>query len=234
MSTASNLLLMASRRRRAKASLFRLPGFISNWASTPDSAAISIVGDLDLRVKLAADDWTPSLQVAVISKVQSDGQASYDLVLNPAGTLLYRWTPTGAFAGLVSKTSTVATGVADGAVKWIRVTHDVDNTAVGNDVAFWTSDDGVAWTQLGATITTAGVTSIFDGSNVLGIGPESNGSGNPLAANIFRAQVLNGIGGAVVADFDPTLGIVGATTVAGTTGELWTINRSGAIPAKLS
>jgi hypothetical protein len=45
-----------------------LPGVVSNYASAPDSAALDIVGDIDLRVKVALDDWTPAAQTALVAK----------------------------------------------------------------------------------------------------------------------------------------------------------------------
>src|SRR6266487_2938557 len=44
-----------------------LPGMGGSYASAPDSPAISVTGDLDLRMKLAADDWTPVEEDALIS-----------------------------------------------------------------------------------------------------------------------------------------------------------------------
>jgi hypothetical protein len=37
-----------------------LPGVINNYATTPDSPALSITGDLDLRLKIAPTSWTAS------------------------------------------------------------------------------------------------------------------------------------------------------------------------------
>ena len=37
----------------------RLPGTAGNSFSVPDAAALDIVGDIDIRVKCALDDWTP-------------------------------------------------------------------------------------------------------------------------------------------------------------------------------
>ena len=37
-----------------------LSGLFGNYASTPDSAALSITGDIDIKCKVAMADWTPS------------------------------------------------------------------------------------------------------------------------------------------------------------------------------
>jgi len=179
-----------------------LPGVGGNRASSPDSAALDITGDIDLRVKVAMDDWTPSAAQVLLSKYQydPDGQRSYSLYLNTAGNLVFSWTTNGLTD--ISKTSTVATGVTDGSTKWVRATLDVDNGASGNTVTFFTSDDGTTWTVLGSPVVTAGTTSVYSSTAVLVIGAANTGFDSPARGKFFRAQVLNGIGGTVAFDAD--------------------------------
>jgi len=126
--------------------------------------------------------------------------------------LNYRWSPTGAAGGLVSRnTSTTFVPVALGTPIWLRVTHDVDNGASGNDIRFfWGSHNGTvnppaAWTQIGATVTTAGVTTISN-PTTQGVAVGSFGSGAsqalPTGAKIYRGIVKNGIGGPIIVDLD--------------------------------
>jgi len=92
----------------------------------------------------------------------------------------------------------------------VRVTIDVDNGAAGNDVKFWvtgtdiTLADGTSWDQLGATVTTAGTTSIHDGNSELAVGGRSITGAQPIPGNLFGAQVYDGIDGEKVANMDPT------------------------------
>jgi hypothetical protein len=207
-----------------------LPGISANYASTPDAAALDITGDLDLRVKVALDDWTPSATTSLIAKWEADATRSWHLRLTTSGTLQFRWyNAAGAVSGTIL--STVATGVADGATKWVRVTFDVDNGASGNDVKFFLSDDGLTWTQLGATVTTAGTTDIRNGSAALWVGADDTGAINPARGKFFRAQVLNGIGGTVAfdANFENSITSLLQTsfTESSTNGATVTINRSG-------
>jgi len=97
----------------------------------------------------------------------------------------------------------------DGAELWVRVTRDVDNGASGNDTKFYTSADGLIWTQLGATVTNAGVTTI--NANVASVSittigslRASGGFAYPVNGTIFRAQVLDGIDGTIIFDADFT------------------------------
>lgn len=177
------------------------PGISGNYASTPDSAALSIVGDIDLRAKVALDDWTPVTNNTLIGKRIDVADRSYTLAIAANGNLQFTWSSNGTSS--TGKESTVATGITNGASKWVRATFDVDNGASGNDTKFYTSDDGVIWAQLGTTVTTAGVTSIFDGIAPLQIG-SYDGSVNRMTGNVYYAEVRNGIDGGIVAIFDPS------------------------------
>lgn len=187
-----------------------LPGIASNSIYTPSTAALQITGDIDVRVKAAMDDWTPTADMTLASK-RTTGNISWELRLNAAGTLLFEWFTDGVTLG-GSKTSTVATGVADGAVKWVRATLDVDNGASGNDVKFFTSDNGTTWTQLGSTVTTAGVTSIFGGTANIEIGTRTTMLGGAAAGKFYNAQIFNGIDGTKVLDVDTSVITSGADT----------------------
>src|SRR3990167_8959685 len=158
--------------KTAVATYLSLPGSAGNNASTPDTAGNSIVGDMDIRMKLAADDWTPATQAMLFTKWQAGAAANrqFALSLNTDGTLILYWSADGS-AGL-NAASTAAVGAANGSIKWVRATIDVDNGAVGRDIKFYTSDDGTTWTQLGTTVTQAGVTSIFNSTQLLRIGTE--------------------------------------------------------------
>jgi hypothetical protein len=210
-----------------------LPGTSGNYASTPDSAALDITADIDIRIKVACSDWTPSSAFDFLDKITSDAaQFSYMLRLNTDGTLVQYWTEDGST--LRNAFSTVAVGAADGTPKWVRSTLDVNNGAAGRDIKFYTSDDGLTWTQLGTTVTQAGTTSIFSGTASLHIGGERSGVAGILAGKVYYAELRNGIGGAVVAKFDPANDAEnGDTSFVSSTGETWTINQSGSPAARL-
>jgi hypothetical protein len=207
-----------------------LPGVTSNMATSPDSAALSITGDLDLRVKVALDDWTPAANTIVISKAQTLSTLSYSLAVQTDGKLNFLASTNGSTWG-TNAVSSVATGVADGATKWIRATFDVDNGAGGRDVQFFTSDDGTNWTQLGTTITTAGTFSIIDNSSQLEIGSAVAGSNSLSRGKFFRAQVRNGINGTVAfdANFESSITSLNQAsfTESSANAATVTINRSG-------
>lgn len=195
-----------------------LPGG-ANVISVPDAAALDITGDIDIRACLAADDWTPTAAQAIVTKYGGAGSRSYYLRLNTAGTLSLLTSADGTAVNTF--TSTVATGLADGATKWVRATLDVDNGASGKTATFFLSDDGSTWTQLGTAVTTAGTTSIFNSTAGLQVGAVGT-STDPLAARVFRAQVFNGIGGTLVYDADLSHVNTGAALAAPLTGTVAT------------
>ena len=206
-----------------------LPGVASNNASTPDAAALQITGDIDLRVKVAMDDWTPSAVSTLIGRFAgSTTTGSYTFYLTTAGLLgFYHINSSG---GATNRVSTVATGFSDGATKWVRVTLDVDNGSTQNEVKFFTSNDGVTWTQLGTTVTLAGVINTNAGSVPVLVGTY-NSTFEPSRGKFFRAQVLNGINGTVAfdANFENSITSLLQTsfTESSTNGATVTINRSG-------
>jgi hypothetical protein len=216
-------------RYMASGTYLYLPGTGTNHASAPDAAALDITGDIDLRAKVSLDDWTPSGSNALVAKYGTAGQRSYMFqVASPSGVLQLNWSADGT--NVITKNSTVAPTIADGATLWVRATLDVNNGASGNDVTFYTSTDGTTWTQLGATVTTAGTTSIFSGTSILEVGTWAGG--NSIArGKFFRAQVLNGIDGTVAfdANFETSITSLNQTsfTESSVNAATVTINRSG-------
>lgn len=196
-----------------------LPGTAGNYASTPDAAALDIVGDLDIRARIAPNDWTPATDSTIVAKYNVTGnQRSYMLLLNATGTLTFQFSADG-LTGIIKTSTADLSALAAGATKWVRATIDVDNGAAGYDVKFYTSDDGSTWTQLGATVTTATATSIFASTAVLELGSRSSGTSELFAGKIFQADVKSGIGGTSVATpIATTTGITDAT------GKVWTVN----------
>lgn len=204
-----------------------LPGTISNYASTPDSAAVSITGDIDLRAKCTFSDFTVNVHRIWFHYP--------GFVFTQIGGGLYlEWTPDGSTYAVAASTVTLgAVGIVVGQIVFVRVTCDVDNGAAQREVKFWWSLDGVSWTQLGATVTGA-VTSFFDSTDLLYLGSDSGGATNNLFGKIYTAEIRNGIDGTVVAKFDPDDAYEGATSwKSKATGETWTVNQSGTLKAQV-
>ena len=201
-----------------------LPGVDANLLTTPATSAFDITGDIDIRGRVAMDDWTPANISVILAKNQFNAEVnSYSLAINTDGTLRLNWYDS---VGTSFLNNSIATGLADGSVKWVRATLDVDNGASGFDVKFFLSDDGITWTQLGTTQTTAGVTNIRVSTQLIGIGNRPNQATFPLAGKIYRVQLFNGIDGTKVLDVDTSVIATGAaTSFTAVTGQTVTINR---------
>jgi hypothetical protein len=202
-----------------------LPGTSGNYVSTPDSAAVSVTGDIDIRLKVAMTDWTPSEIKGYASRYGASGSRSYRFYIDTSGLLTLDLTSTGS--GALSAVSSVATGFTDGTTHWVRVTWRNSD----NRVQFFTSEDGSSWTQLGID-KSLDFTGIFDGTSPLYLGSLSTSSttANLLVGTLYYFELRNGIDGTVVAKYDPSavaiLGTRNPTTLVASTGETWTMNGS--------
>ena len=178
-----------------------LPGWPGNYASTPDSATLSVTSDIDIQVKVALTDWTPSASMALVGKIATSSTRSFFFSVNTDGTLALVTSPNGTLGSEVSGTSSVATGFSDGTTNWVRATLDVVNST-NRIYKFYTSSDGITWTQLGTTQTVAGTTSIHDNNSSLEIGSLLSGTTQSLEGTVYRAIVRNGYDGAGATVFD--------------------------------
>lgn len=192
---------------------------------TPDSATISVVGDIDIRVKAALDDWTPATANDLASKWGTAGQRSWSFYVDTTGNLVLTWSTDGTAA--TTATSTAAPTVTDGAALWVRATLDVDNGASGYDAKFYTSSDGETWTQLGSTVTGGATTSIFDGTQTLYAG--SDGATRYMSGDFYFASVRSGIDGTVVAKCDASEAGNGVTSWTSLVGEVWTVTGTSVV-----
>jgi len=217
--------------RQERTGYLSLPGTAGNFASTPDSPAVSIIADIDVRAKAALDDWTPAVFQVFISKDDVSGaNREWQLGVKSDGAFQFTWWDSGGTLRQVA--SSVANGISDGTVKHVRATLDVDNGAGGHTVQFLLSDDGLSWTQLG-TDQNAGAftTSIRDQGSLVRVG--GVGDSSFAAGKFYYAELRNGIDGSVVAAFDPGRASTGAREFMAETGEIWTVNQSGSPFAEL-
>lgn len=188
--------------------------------TTPDAVDISITGDIDVRVQVALDDWTPAVASTLMSKWDSGTQRTFVFYIDVSGNPTLGYSLDGT--AQLFATASVTNGIPDGTVKWVRFTRN----ATTGDVIFYTSDDNVTYTQLGTT-QTGTVGALFDSTSTLNIGADNNTGGRQANEYLFRAEVYNGIAGTLVAWFD-TSSIPAATNRTPTTvvqsGRTWTLN----------
>lgn len=226
-------------RTLIKSTYLALPGTNGNYASTPNAAVLQITGDIDIRVRVAMDDWTPATNQFFLSKLPP-GNRAYSLYVNGSsslGKLDMDISLDGT--NIISALSTVAPTITDGQILWVRVTR----TSADGVVKFYTangsiiSPSGSDWTQLGANVsTTSG--SLSNATSNLDIGSHNGGTSSPMAGKLYRAQIRNnvlddGTGIQLDANFDNQTMVVSSFTEASTNAATITINSSGSPNARL-
>ena len=173
-----------------------LPGVAGVYASAPDTAALSITGDIDIQARVALDDWTPAQETAIVSKyIATNDHRSYMFVVRSGSTGFLRlyWSENGV--DLLAVTSSVAPTVSNGDYLWIRVTLDVDGGPGGQGrVYFYTGSSGASptWVQLGDSAGAGSVpTSIFDGLHPVEVGAYANGSTGMLSGKVTNVRIYS-------------------------------------------
>jgi hypothetical protein len=189
-------------------------------ASTPDRSTFAVT-DLDVRIRLAMNDWTPGgFGIFLVSQYAS-GNVAWAFTVSAVGNLQLSYSTDGT---AVTTDAGSIPGFGDGTDHWVRATLDVNNGAAGRDVKFYTSTDGITWTQLGSTITTAGTITLFNSTAPLIVNDVL-----PFAGKVRWAEVRNGIDGTVVANPDFTVQTPGCTGFVDATGNTWAVNGTAQI-----
>ncbi|MFN8036450.1 MAG: DNRLRE domain-containing protein [Acidimicrobiia bacterium] len=202
-------------------------GSSDTWIDTPNAAKFNVPGDLDLRIDVAPDQWVSGFWMGLITKANvASGDFSYSFEISDDGHLALAWSPDGnAFN---ESYSTALPPGTDGSPLWLRATLKANNGAGGTDVKFYTSTDGSTWTQLGATVTTPGTTSIQNTSSPVSIGAYGPGSWDWLVGKIVAAEIRNGIGGTSTASFKSSeLNTTTPSPYTDSTATPWTFHGTG-------
>jgi len=216
---ASQPLLLAHNGASSDNYWYSLGGSGANTAlcSTPNAVANQITSDIEFTSKFSI--LNPSLGAVLICK-DTTSIRGYNFVYNN-GILSIALRKGGSFAGY---NSTASFSLAVNQIIYVKGNY---NSITGN-INFFTSNDGISYTQLGATVS-AGAGAIDNVSAVVSVGAFGNGNGlTHNGVNIYRATISNSIGGTPVVDFNPATYNASTSQTAWTsaTGEVWTINQS--------
>lgn len=154
-------------------------------ASCRSLAGDNVTEDLEVIVLVALTDYTSgSEQVLAAKYVNSGNQRSWAFDIDSSGRPHYYWSADGSSYSTAS--ATVIPSLSDGVEYYLKVTHDVDNDAGGNDVKWWQSTDGVTWSQIGATVTGGSTTSIYSGTADYQLGARSGTSVTSPATGVIK------------------------------------------------
>lgn len=177
-----------------------LPGTAGNYLETPDTADLSFLTDVTLIVAVELTSFGDQM---FISKSNVNPQLGYQFWIS-GGRLTFTWSSNGTSANTlqssvlissVTELSTISTIAPKFA--WFAVGFDADNGAAGRTARFWysltdTTDlNAVTWTQLGANVTTATASSIFDSTAPFRIGADNVGN-NPVTGKLYSVWASNG------------------------------------------
>ncbi|EPD56350.1 hypothetical protein [Streptomyces sp. HGB0020] len=200
-----------------------MPGTAGSKLTTPDSAAL-FIGDLDLRVEVAMEDWAASSHVAA-RYVSTGDNRSWALLMAATGQMSLYWSPDGTLPSRLVQFSTENVTAYNGQRLALRVTLDTDNGAGGYEVRFYTGQtvDDTEWHLLGDPIVGASTTGVFDGTAGIEVGDLASLTENPLNGKLYALKLLNGINGPAVVSMKTSEGTAGGTSFVGLTGETWTV-----------
>lgn len=198
----------------------------SSGASTPDSASLSITGDIDIRFDATLDNWFAaggfSGTTELCGKGEfSAGQRAWILMIRD-DLLRLEWSADGTNTIAVDSTAKPLIPLSRRLA--VRATLDVNNGSGGNTVTFYTSDSiSGTWTQLGDPVVTAGTTSINNDAQALNVGNGWPALGfDSAVGHIHAFQLYSGIAGSLVASPDFTAQTDGATSFQDAQGNTWT------------
>ena len=186
------------------------PRITGNSCSTPNAAVNRISGDIEIQVKFQSNTNGAITQTLLFKGDASSYNYAFDISSNFL-RFIY-----GGFT-LISATTTINPLL----LQWYKVTR---NSTTG-DVKFYTSTDGITYTQLGATVPSA--VGILPVNNfALTVSDNTAFTGNGAQGNIYRATIANSIGGTPVVDFNPASynAATSQTQWTSSTSEVWTIN----------
>lgn len=153
-------------------------------------------GDIDFRILVAPDDWTPSSIQCLLARYSGVGSRGWNfrLLTNGDLTVTIHQIPG-------TETSTVLTGTAaniagvDGVAQWLRATA-VLSTGVITLYKSPATDGVVTWTQVATT--TIGAMTV---ANPSGVNYEIGGRGNNtevMTGKVYDVELRNGIDGPIM------------------------------------
>lgn len=195
-----------------------LDGTTAGVASTPDTAALDIVGDIDIRVEVTTDWRATGVQTLIGKWVSASNQRSYILRLE-AGLFTLNWSPDGTSLFFAQQLLPTLPRRAA-----LRGTLDVNNGSGGMTATlYWAESLDGPWTVIGTPLVVSGVTSVYAGTASLEVAPTAATGWGPVLGSVHRAEVRSGIGGAVVAAPDFRALTPAATGFTDSVGRTWSL-----------
>jgi len=185
--------------QRGPATAAYFPG--ADYFETPDHASLDLVGNIEIVVWAAADDWTPAANEILLSKMDSAALATgggYEVGVNTTGALRLSISDGISALAMVSPVATLA----NAAGYWLKFAYD--NTA--KVTSFFYSSQSLSTPLAHLKFTDIGTSAAHGGGSptanaiVLRLAQRAPGGTSPFTGKIGRAVVKNA-SGVVVADW---------------------------------
>ena len=157
-----------------------------NFLSTPHNPTYSITGDICIVARVHCVDWTLAFSRSIVSK-WGNIYGGYSFGVNNIARLSFSWSPSPG-TSTVNTMSTVSVPDVPG---WLWVAVSV--VVAGREIKYWTSIDGVNWTQLGTTVTGA-ATDIAATTDPVRIGVLNGFDSNCFNGRIGHVSIRSGVG----------------------------------------
>jgi hypothetical protein len=188
----------------------------------PQTAALALTGDLDVRLDLEPESWRQEQALAGVA-VSSSLTTPWKLSLLDDGRLEFRRYD-GSTQHTYTSTETVPTTSSR---RSIKVTLDVDNGASGSDVVFYTAEDSFngTWIKLGDTVTNTGTTATSFSGGALCVGHVGGQNTPALHGSVYNFELRNS-SGTLVSDIDFTALTAGAHSFSENDNRWVTVNNA--------
>ncbi|WP_134739992.1 SGNH/GDSL hydrolase family protein [Nocardioides sp. 503] len=148
-----------------------------------------LAGTIDVQIKVSMADWTPGAQTIMAGRSGAGGTRGWYVLVNTAGLMTFVYSVDGTALATVSPGAVL--GLTDGSTKWLRWVF-TPNDGSGNKVLkCYTSDDGVTWTQVGTTQTSAGTVTLFNPNVGYEVGGVAAGIGN-AGLKVYEIRIRDG------------------------------------------
>ena len=168
-----------------------------------DSSA-HLSGAIDIRVKMRMSDWTPAAQNTIAGKSGSSPNIGWYVFLTTDGHLSFAYSVNGT--SVLSMSVSAPTGFPDGGDGWCRWVWTPDDGSGNKTLSTYKSTDGVTWTQLGSTTTSAGaVTQYNNSATPYSCGGTHGASVPPQVQRIYAIEIRDGVDGPIMAPVLPDL-----------------------------
>lgn len=126
-----------------------------NAITCPDAANLRATTLLDIRMKVALSDWTPSATQIIASKDGGTNNRGWTLAVQPGGALLFSYADPSHTNSLAQSVGPTLPAFADGSAQWIRLRAEYRTGDFGTQgwtalfFYVYTSVNGNVWTTYG-------------------------------------------------------------------------------------